>query len=280
MTMADKSLPSDLGLIVGLALSEDIGDGDITSALVPSSLKVRASITCRENAILCGIPWAQKVYERIDSSVKIDWRFEEGTNLQAGDKIAMITGSARAILSGERTVLNFLQTLSGTATTTMRYLTALKGTSTKLLDTRKTLPGLRTAQKYAVKIAGGSNHRAGLYDAYLIKENHIKSCGNIANAIAEARRLNPSKNLEVEVQNLKEFREALSLKPEIIMLDNFKIEDMKKAVAINSNSVKLEVSGGVDLESLAIIAKTGIDYISVGALTKHCRSIDFSLLLE
>ncbi len=278
--MTDKSLPNDIGLIVGLALNEDIGDGDITSALLSEGLKAKASITCRENAILCGVPWVQKVYEKIDNSVKIEWRFEEGANVQVGDKIAMISGSARAILSGERTALNFLQTLSGTATTTTQYLAALKGTSTKLLDTRKTLPGLRTAQKYAVKIAGGSNHRAGLYDAYLIKENHIKSCGNISNAIVEARRLNPSKSLEIEVQNLKEFREALSLKPDIIMLDNFKIANIKKAVAINSNSVKLEVSGGVDLESLAIIAKIGIDYISVGALTKHCRSIDFSLLLE
>ena len=278
--MTDKSLPNDIGLIVGLALNEDIGDGDITSALLSEDLKVKASITCRENAILCGVPWVQKVYEKIDNSVKIEWRFEEGANLQVGDKVAMISGSAKAILSGERTALNFLQTLSGTATITTQYLAALKGTSTKLLDTRKTLPGLRTAQKYAVKIAGGSNHRAGLYDAYLIKENHIKSCGNISNAIVEARRLNPSKSLEIEVQNLKEFREALSLKPDIIMLDNFKIANIKKAVAINSNSVKLEVSGGVDLESLAIIAKIGIDYISVGALTKHCRSIDFSLLLE
>ena len=278
--MTDKSLPNDIGLIVGLALNEDIGDGDITSALLSEDLKVKASITCRENAILCGVPWVEKVYEKIDDSVKIEWRFEEGANLQVGDKVAMISGSAKAILSGERTALNFLQTLSGTATITTQYLAALKGTSTKLLDTRKTLPGLRTAQKYAVKIAGGSNHRAGLYDAYLIKENHIKSCGNISNAIVEARRLNPSKSLEIEVQNLKEFREALSLKPDIIMLDNFKIANIKKAVAINSNSVKLEVSGGVDLESLAIIAKIGIDYISVGALTKHCRSIDFSLLLE
>ena len=278
--MTDKSLPNDIGLIVGLALNEDIGDGDITSALLSEDLKVKASITCRENAILCGVPWVEKVYEKIDNSVKIEWRFEEGANVQVGDKVAMISGSAKAILSGERTALNFLQTLSGTATITTQYLAALKGTSTKLLDTRKTLPGLRTAQKYAVKIAGGSNHRAGLYDAYLIKENHIKSCGNISNAIVEARRLNPSKSLEIEVQNLKEFREALSLKPDIIMLDNFKIANIKKAVAINSNSVKLEVSGGVDLESLAIIAKIGIDYISVGALTKHCRSIDFSLLLE
>ena len=278
--MTDKFLPNDISLIVGLALNEDIGDGDITSALLSEDLKAKASITCRENAILCGVPWVEKVYERIDNSVKIEWRFEEGANVQVGDKVAMISGSAKAILSGERTALNFLQTLSGTATITTQYLAALKGTSTKLLDTRKTLPGLRTAQKYAVKIAGGSNHRAGLYDAYLIKENHIKSCGNISNAIVEARRLNPSKSLEIEVQNLKEFREALSLKPDIIMLDNFKIANIKKAVAINSNSVKLEVSGGVDLESLAIIAKIGIDYISVGALTKHCRSIDFSLLLE
>ena len=278
--MTNIPLPNDLDLIVSLALNEDIGDGDITARLIPGDLKVKAKIICKENAVLCGIPWAQEAYKQIDKSLQIKWKFKEGDKIKVGDKVAGIIGDARAILSGERTVLNFLQTLSGTATTTAEYLTTLKNTSTKLLDTRKTLPGLRTAQKYAVKIAGGVNHRAGLYDAYLIKENHIKSCGSISNAISEARKMNPSKILEVEVQNLEELREALNLKPNIIMLDNFSLTDIKKAVAINSNSIKLEVSGGIDLESLANIAKTGIDYISVGALTKHCQAIDFSLLLE
>ena len=278
--MTNNSLPRDLGLIVSLALEEDIGDGDITSALIPKDFKVKANIICKENAILCGIPWVQDAYAKIDNSLQIEWEFKEGANIKTGNKVASIFGNARAILSGERTVLNFLQTLSGTATTTNEYLEILRTTSTKLLDTRKTLPGLRTAQKYAVKIAGGFNHRAGLYDAFLIKENHIKSCGNITNAIAEARKMNPSKILEVEVQSLEEFREALSLKPDIIMLDNFHITDVKKAVSINSHAVKLEVSGGIDQESLANVAKTGIDYISIGALTKHCRAIDFSLLLE
>ncbi len=278
--MNNNSLPNDLAIIVSLALNEDIGDGDITSALLAKDLKVKANIICKEDAVLCGIPWAHEVYDKIDNSLQIEWEFNEGDKIKVGDRVASIIGSARTILSGERTVLNFLQTLSGTATTTAEYIAALKDTSTKLLDTRKTIPGLRTAQKYAVKIGGGSNHRKGLYDAYLIKENHIKSCGNISNAITEARKMNPSKILEVEVQNLEEFREALSFKPSIIMLDNFTVADMKKAVALNSGSVKLEVSGGVDLESLASIAKIGVDYISVGAVTKHCRAIDFSLLVE
>ena len=278
--MTNNSLPNDLTLIVSLALSEDIGDGDITSALLAKDLKVKANIICKEDAVLCGIPWANEAYEKIDNSLQIEWEFNEGAKIKVGDRVASIIGNARTILSSERTALNFLQTLSGTATITAEYIAALQDTSTKLLDTRKTIPGLRTAQKYAVKIGGGSNHRAGLYDAYLIKENHIKSCGNISNAITEARKMNPNKILEVEVQNLEEFREAISLKPNLIMLDNFTLADMKKAVSLNSGSVKLEVSGGVDLESLANIAKTGVDYISVGALTKHCRAIDFSLLVE
>ena len=219
------------------------------------------------------------VYKKIDNSICIDWHFEEGASVEVGDSVASITGQARTILTGERTALNFLQTLSGTATIVREYLIGLKGTNTKLLDTRKTLPGLREAQKYAVRVAGGTNHRRGLYDAYLVKENHIKSCGSISKALEEARRINPDKFLEVEVRNIDEFKEALSLKPNMIMLDNFQLSDMEKAVAINSGSVKLEVSGGIDLDSLANIARTGVDYISVGALTKHCRAIDYSLLL-
>ena len=265
--------------IIDLALTEDIGDGDITSLLIPEDRNVEAHIVCRENAILCGIPWVIEVFKKIDSSVRVEWEYEEGASLGVGDSIASITGKARAILTGERTALNFLQALSGTATIVRKYLMALEGTKTKLLDTRKTLPGLREAQKYAVKVAGGTNHRRGLYDAYLIKENHIKSYGSISRAIEEARKMNPDKFLEIEVQNIDEFREAASSKPNMIMLDNFKLSDIKRAVAINSGLVKLEVSGGIDLDSLANIARTGVDYISVGALTKHCRAIDFSLLL-
>ena len=277
--MSKYQLPGDLGLIIDLALTEDIGDGDITSLLIPEDCSVEAHIICKENAILCGIPWVREVYKKIDNSIRIEWNFEEGTCVEVGDSVASITGQARTILTGERTSLNFLQTLSGTATIVREYLIALKGTKTKLLDTRKTLPGLREAQKYAVKVAGGTNHRRGLYDAYLVKENHIKSCGSISKALAEARRINPNKFLEVEVQNIDEFKEAVCSKPDMIMLDNFQLSDLKKAVAINSGCVKLEVSGGVDLDSLANIARTGVDYISVGALTKHCRAIDYSLLL-
>ena len=277
--MSKYPLPRDLGLIIDLALTEDIGDGDITSLLIPEDHSVKAHIICKENAILCGTPWVSEVYKKIDNSIQIEWNFEEGTCVEVGDSIASITGQARTILTGERTALNFLQTLSGTATIVREYLIALKGTNTKLLDTRKTLPGLREAQKYAVRVAGGTNHRRGLYDAYLVKENHIKSCGSISKALEEARRLRPDKFLEIEVRNIDEFKEALSLKPNMIMLDNFQLSDMEKAVAINSGSVKLEVSGGIDLDSLANIARTGVDYISVGALTKHCRAIDYSLLL-
>ena len=277
--MSKYPLTDDLGPIIDLALTEDIGDGDITSLLIPEDLSVKAHIICRENAILCGTPWVIEVYKKIDNSIKVELEYEEGANVGVGDSVASITGKARAILSGERTALNFLQTLSGTATIVRKYLMALEGTKTKLLDTRKTLPGLREAQKYAVKVAGGTNHRRGLYDAYLIKENHIKAYGSISRAIAEARKMNPDRFLEIEVQSINEFKEASSSKPDMIMLDNFNLSDLKKAVSINSGLVKLEVSGGIDLDSLANIARTGVDYISVGALTKHCRAIDFSLLL-
>ena len=277
--MTDSSLPADLALIVNLALQEDIGDGDITSLLIADNLQAKAHILCREEAILCGIAWVEETYRNIDSRLQIQWNFKDGDSLKKDAQVAEIVGNARAILSGERTALNFLQTLSGTATITKQYTERLKGTSVILLDTRKTLPGMRNAQKYAVRVAGGSNHRKGLYDAYLVKENHIQSCGNISNAIATARKINPNKVLEVEVQNLEQLSEAISAKPDIIMLDNFKLQDIRKAVTINSGNAKLEVSGNINQESLVNVAKTGVDYISVGALTKHCRAIDFSLLL-
>ena len=277
--MTDSSLPTDLALIVNLALQEDVGDGDITSLLIADNLQAKAHILCREEAILCGIAWVEETYRNIDSRLQIQWNFKDGDSLKKDAQVAEIVGNARAILTGERTALNFLQTLSGTATTTKQYTERLKGTSVILLDTRKTLPGMRNAQKYAVRVAGGSNHRKGLYDAYLVKENHIQSCGNISNAIATARKINPNKVLEVEVQNLEQLSEAISAKPDIIMLDNFKLQDIRKAVTINPGNAKLEVSGNINQESLVNVAKTGVDYISVGALTKHCRAIDFSLLL-
>ena len=277
--MTDNSLPTDLALIVKLALQEDVGDGDITSLLIADNLQAKAHILCREEAILCGIAWVEETYRNIDSRLQIQWNFKDGDSLKKDAQVAEIIGNARAILTGERTALNFLQTLSGTATTTKQYTERLKGTSVILLDTRKTLPGMRNAQKYAVRVAGGSNHRKGLYDAYLVKENHIQSCGNISNAIATARKINPNKVLEVEVQNLEQLSEAISAKPDIIMLDNFELQDIRKAVTINSGNAKLEVSGNINQESLVNVAKTGVDYISVGALTKHCRAIDFSLLI-
>ena len=277
--MTDSSLPTDLARIVSLALQEDVGDGDITSLLIADNLQAKAHILCREEAILCGIAWVEETYRNIDSRLQIQWNFKDGDSLKKDAQVAEIIGNARAILTGERTALNFLQTLSGTATITKQYTERLKGTSVILLDTRKTLPGMRNAQKYAVRVAGGSNHRKGLYDAYLVKENHIQSCGNISNAISTARKINPNKVLEVEVQNLEQLSEAISAKPDIIMLDNFKLQDIRKAVTINPGNAKLEVSGNINQESLVNVAKTGVDYISVGALTKHCRAIDFSLLL-
>ena len=277
--MTDNSLPTDLALIVKLALQEDVGDGDITSLLIADNLQAKAHILCREEAILCGIAWVEETYRNIDSRLQIQWNFKDGDSLKKDAQVAEIVGNARAILTGERTALNFLQTLSGTATITKQYTERLKGTSVILLDTRKTLPGMRNAQKYAVRVAGGSNHRKGLYDAYLVKENHIQSCGNISNAIATARKINPNKVLEVEVQNLEQLSEAISAKPDIIMLDNFELQDIRKAVTINPGNAKLEVSGNINQESLVNVAETGVDYISVGALTKHCRAIDFSLLL-
>ena len=254
--MTDSSLPTDLALIVNLALQEDIGDGDITSLLIADNLQAKAHILCREEAILCGIAWVEETYRNIDSRVQIQWNFKDGDSLKKDAQVAEIVGNARAILTGERTALNFLQTLSGTATITKQYTERLKGTSVILLDTRKTLPGMRNAQKYAVRVAGGSNHRKGLYDAYLVKENHIQSCGNISNAIATARKINPNKVLEVEVQNLEQLSEAISAKPDIIMLDNFKLQDIRKAVTINPGNAKLEVSGNINQESLVNVAKT------------------------
>lgn len=263
------------------ALAEDIGDGDITAELLPSTQNIEAVILAREPLLVCGQAWVNTTFAELDKNIHCQWLVPEGAWLLEPSQLCRMTGPARAILSGERTALNFLQTLSGTATQTYTFLNALKGTNARLLDTRKTLPGLRAAQKYAVACAGAINHRMGLYDAFLIKENHIAACGSIQAAILKARQTYPQKFLEVEVQNLQEFQIALTCAPDRILLDNFERNTILAAVAMNQPKVcDLEVSGGVDVITIRALAETGVDYISVGALTKSVRAIDLSLLVE
>tara|TARA_B100001142_G_scaffold61272_1_gene60395 strand:- start:1612 stop:2442 length:831 start_codon:yes stop_codon:yes gene_type:complete len=273
------NLPNDIKETIRIALAEDLGDGDITSELIPASKTIEAIVLSREEAVVCGVDWVNEVFAQIDSNVSIDWSVEEGMLVNAGTELLKLRGSARSILSGERTALNFLQTLSGTASQTRYFIDLLAETSVTLLDTRKTLPGLRSAQKYAVKIGGGTNHRLGLFDAFLIKENHIDACGGIPKAIAAARALHPEKIVEIEVQNLPEFMQAIEAEPDIIMLDNFSIDSMKEAVVLNQGRCKLEASGGIQQDQLVNIAKTGVNYISIGGLTKNCQAIDLTMLV-
>ena len=277
------SPPADLDAQVDAALREDIGSGDVTAALVPAAQQVRGRLVTREDAILCGRPWAEATFTRLDRRVRLTWRAADGEPVTAGAVVFEIAGPARAILTGERTALNFLQLLSATATVTRRFVAAVAGTECRILDTRKTLPGLRSAQKYAVRCGGGDNHRMGLYDRVLIKENHITAAGSIAGAIASARRSAPGITVEVEVESLAELEQALAAAPDIIMLDDFSLEDMGAAVARNraaGRRARLEASGSVALEAVRAIAETGVDYISVGSLTKHVHAIDLSMRLE
>ncbi len=269
------TIPDDIKAVVTMALDEDIGSGDLTAELIPNNSKSSARVICREEAILCGIPWFDEVFNQLDKSIKIDWHFEDGQQILNNDCICEFTGSTRSLLTGERSALNFLQMLSGTATTTHEYTRLIKNYATEILDTRKTIPGLRTAQKYAVACGGGRNHRIGLFDAILIKENHIMAAGSITTAIQQAK--NKNAQVEVEVENLDELNEAISAKADIVLIDNFSIEMMKEAVNIAQGRVKLEASGGVDRSTLVEIAKTGVDYTSIGGLTKHIRAIDFSM---
>lgn len=262
---------------VARSLSEDVGSGDITAALISKSVVADAEIITREPAIICGIPWFNEVYRQVDEAVCIQWEVEEGELAEPNQCIVTLGGLARSLVTGERCALNWLQLLSGTATQVAQCVRHLKGTNTELLDTRKTIPGLRHAQKHAVKIGGGRNHRMGLYDTYLIKENHISSCGSIKNAIERARELFPDKPVEVEVESFAELEEALTIGVDTIMLDDFDLAQMKEAVAITKGRAKLEVSGNVELDRLRGIADTGVDYISMGALTKNVRAIDLSM---
>jgi nicotinate-nucleotide pyrophosphorylase (carboxylating) len=276
-------LPSDLGRQVETALAEDIGRGDVTAALVPAAQRVRGRVITREAAVLCGQAWADETFRRLDPLVRLTWRAADGARLVADQEVLEIAGPARAVLTGERTALNFLQLLSGTATAARAYVDAVAGTGCRILDTRKTVPGLRTAQKYAVRCGGADNHRMGLFDQILIKENHIAAAGSITAAIEAARRSEPKVGVEVEVESLQELEEALAAGPDIIMLDEFSLTDMRSAVALKNArraSVKLEASGSVSLETVGAIAATGVDYVSVGALTKHVRAVDLSMRLE
>ncbi|MFB2831058.1 carboxylating nicotinate-nucleotide diphosphorylase [Aeromonas jandaei] len=278
----------DVSRAVRAALLEDLGDAlttleqpdasaDITAQLIPADRMASARVITREAGVFCGQPWVDEVFVQLGGAVKVEWKVQDGEVISPNQELFRLHGPARLLLTGERNALNFVQTLSGVATLTARYVAELEETDCRLLDTRKTIPGLRTAQKYAVTCGGGKNHRIGLYDAYLIKENHILACGGIAEAISEARHLNPGKPVEVEVESLAELGQALAANADIVMLDNFDVVMMREAVASNQGRAKLEVSGNVTLDTIAEFAATGVDFISVGALTKHVRALDLSM---
>ena len=276
-------LPKDLGEQVAAALREDVGSGDVTARLVPDTQVAHGRVVTREDAVLCGQPWVDETFCRLDSAIRIDWHAHDGERVRADQIVFEIQGPARAVLTGERTALNFLQLLSGTATQTRRLVDAVAGTGCTILDTRKTLPGLRTAQKYAVRCGGAQNLRIGLFDMVLIKENHIAAAGSISAAIAAAKRVSAGLKIEVEVESLAGLEEALAAAPDIVMLDNFDKATMAKAVTLTrsrSRTVKLEASGNVTLDTVRAIAATGVDYVSVGSLTKHVRATDLSMRFD
>jgi len=269
---------SDLINAVKCALAEDIGSGDITAELIPAHNHMKANIITREDCVICGVDWVNEVFSQIDTRVSIQWHCQDGDHIKANSTLFSLSGPARSLLTGERAALNFLQLLSGIASKCAQYAKLVEGTSVTLLDTRKTIPGLRTAQKYAVSCGGCANHRIGLYDAFLIKENHIAACGSISAAISQARSNHPEKPIEVEVEDFTELEEALNAQANIIMLDNFSIADTKKAVDFcKHRNVKLEASGGINDFNLRSIAETGVDYISLGTLTKDVKAIDLSM---
>ncbi|WP_024298771.1 carboxylating nicotinate-nucleotide diphosphorylase [Methylomicrobium lacus] len=260
-------------------LEEDIGSGDITAAIIPETVTAEAEVLTREAMVLCGQAWFDTVFKELDPRVRIDWLCAEGEAVDAGVTLCRLGGPARALLTGERTALNLLQTLSATATVARRYAEAVAGTGCKVLDTRKTIPGLRQAQKYAVAVGGCHNHRIGLYDGVLIKENHVMTAGSISAAIRIARELT-AVPVEVEVETLEQLQEALAAKPDRIMLDNFSLDDLRSAVNITAGRVELEASGNIGLDNIRTIAETGVDFISIGALTKHVKAVDLSMRIK
>ena len=262
---------------VAAALREDVGSGDLTAGLIPAHQQARARIITRETAVVAGTAWVDEVFRVLDPAVEVRWQVADGERVAPDQVLFELQGPARALLTGERSALNFLQLLSGTATRCRHYADLVQDTAVRLLDTRKTLPGLRRAQKYAVTCGGCYNHRIGLFDAFLIKENHIAACGGIAQAVATARQLAPGRPVEVEVENLQELEQALSAGADIVMLDELSLADMRTAVALTAGQAKLEASGGVNQDTLLGIAQTGVDYISIGTLTKDVKAIDLSM---
>jgi nicotinate-nucleotide pyrophosphorylase (carboxylating) len=285
MPKITESLQNDIVNQVAIALAEDIGDGDITAELIPADQIAQAKVITREDCVLSGRAWVDEVFKQLDQQsglkTELTWHHQDGDQVTANSTLFKLSGNARLLLTGERTALNFLQLLSGTATRCAEYAAMVKHTKVKLLDTRKTIPGLRTAQKYAVTCGGCHNHRIGLFDAFLIKENHIAACGGITEAIQTAKKNHPDKPVEVEVESLQELEIALKAQADIVMLDNFSLEDLVKGVELNKSfgerKAKLEASGGINKETLVGIAETGVDYISIGALTKDCKAVDLSM---
>lgn len=270
----------DLALIerqVRAALAEDVGEGDLTASLLPADQTARVELITRESAVLCGVPWFETVFRLLDPEVRLHWEAGDGERIAPGQRLCVLEGSARALLTGERTAMNYLQTLSGTATLTRRYADAVAGLPVRVLDTRKTLPGLRLQQKYAVRCGGGHNHRIGLFDAILIKENHILAAGSIPAALEAARTRHPGVSIEIEVESLDELEIALAAGASLVLLDNFALDDLRRAVAVTAGRAQLEASGGISLETIRAVAETGVDRISVGALTKDVRAVDLSM---
>jgi len=271
---------ADISVQVSHALEEDIGSGDITAELIPADANAHATLITREDMVLCGQAWVEEILHQLGGNLTIKWHHQDGDLIKANDPIFELSGRARTILTAERPALNFLQTLSGTATITRYYADLIAGTGATLLDTRKTIPGLRTAQKYAVTCGGGKNHRIGLYDAFLLKENHIEAHGSITEAVKLAKQLYPNRWIEVETETMEQVQEAMNTECDVIMLDNFSYADMATAAKLVNGRVKLEASGDITADNIAQVAKTGVDYISIGALTKHVRAVDLSLRLS
>jgi nicotinate-nucleotide pyrophosphorylase (carboxylating) len=266
---------------VNSALEEDIGStGDVTAASFSGNETALAKVFSREEAVLCGQQWFELAFHKLNPDIVIDWKLNDGDNLEKGAMVCTLSGNAQAILTGERTALNFLQTLSGTATKTKLYVDRIEGTNAHILDTRKTIPGMRYAQKYAVRCGGGKNHRMGLYDAILIKENHITTAGSVSQAVSQAKQQYPTIKLEIEVENEEQLKEALNTQTDVILLDNFSLSGLEAAVTLTDGKKKLEASGNMTLENIREVAKTGVDYISIGAITKHVQAVDFSMRFE
>ncbi len=281
--MTSNNLPhetaADIPQCVARALQEDIGHGDITALLIPAEKDAQAVVICRDQAVICGRPWVDEVFRQLDPNTSIEWHIEEGDEVSPNQRLFTLNGNARVLLTGERAALNFLQTLSATATLARQYAALAINSDVRILDTRKTIPGLRLAQKYAVTVGGCDNHRLGLYDAFLIKENHIAACGGIGQAVAQARTIAADKLVEVEVESLDELYQALAVKADVVMLDNFSLEDIAQLAELDFGDTKIEVSGNITEETVQQYISSAVNYISSGSLTKHIRAVDLSMRL-